>query len=176
MYEMFIPLVGDFKLRCLREDIIFNRLNPIELESGNHKVRRYEITSEEKKHIIVCDLIWKDESLFDGIAILHFNGILKSFLYGNLEQNREYGIYSEKTKNGLVIQMHCEQGVFLNMQCVNEDKNLCIAESLNKVECRILSDLLVAYISKNELREDDFDGHIRCSYGEEEFALDVENL
>jgi len=25
-------------------------------------------------------------------------------------------------------------------------------------------------------REDDFDGHIKCSYGEEEFALDVENL
>ena len=62
------------------------------------------------------------------------------------------------------------------MQCVNEDKNLCIAESLIKVECRILSRLLVYYISKYELREDDFDGHIQCSYGGEEFSLDLENL
>lgn len=171
MYEIFIPLVGDFKLRCLREDIIFNRLNPLELESGDNKVRRYEITSEEKRRIIICDLLWKNERLFDGIAIMHFNEILQAFLHGNLVLDKEYEIYSENTKNGIIIEMNCEDGVSLDMQCVNEDKNMCIAESLNKVECRILSRLLVYYISKYELREDDFDGHIKCSYGEKEFSL-----
>lgn len=170
-----IPLVGHFKLLCLREDTIFNRLNPLKLESGDHKVRRYEITSEEKKRIIICALMWKNKQLFDGIAIMHFGEIIQAFLHGNLVQDKEYEIYSENTKNGIIIEINCEDGVFLDMQCVNEDKNMCLAESLNKVECRILSRLLVYYISKYELREDDFDGHIKCSYGEKEFSLESEN-
>jgi len=171
-----IPLVGHSKLLCLREETIFNRLNPLELESGDHKVKRYEITSEEKKRIIICDLMWKNERLFGGIAIMHFGEILQAFLHGNLVQDKEYEIYSENTKNGIIIEMNCEDGVSLEMQCVNEDKNMCLAESLNKVECRIFSRILGYYFSKFELQEDDFDGHIRCSYGEQEFALDVENL
>ncbi len=176
MYEIQIPLIKGFKLVCLREDTTFSRLNPLELESGDHKVRRYSIACERRKHVVICDLAWEKYGLFDGIAIMHFNEILQSFLHGHLEQNKEYMILSKNYNNGLAIELICNEGVFLKMECSGEDGDRCFVGKFNKLECRLLSRLLNYYITKYELKEDYFDGHIICFYGESKFTLEKENL
>jgi hypothetical protein len=176
MYEIQIPLIRGFKLVCLREDRIFSRLNPIELERAENKVKRYFIASERRKHVVIHDLAWGKYSLFDGIAILHFNEILQSFLHGHLEQNKEYKILSKDYNNGLGIELICNKGVFLKMECSDEDGNRCYVGKFNKLECRLLSRLLHYYLAKYELKEDCFDGHIIGFYGVKRFTLEEENL
>lgn len=166
-----IPLVQEFYLATEKIDIPENRIIPTRARDSGRIERGY-VFEKSHPHYQIEGLYWKTIPLVSRIFILHVHEILLGFIHSQLTAQKSYVIFNHKHNYGIKIYLHPQNSTRLCIEIFDqESKNFVLAETLEKVECRIFARLLHHYLSRGEILEESFHATTECIYSQKSFKL-----
>lgn len=166
-----IPLVQEFYLATEKITIPENRIVPT--SSGiSGKIESGYVLEKSHPYYYIEGLYWRTIPLVSRIFILHFHEILLGFVHSQLTPQKSYIILDHQKIYGVKLYLHPEKSTRLCIEVLDEEaKNFVLAETLEKVECRIFSRLLHHYLSRGEILEEALNESVECLYSKKPFKL-----
>ena len=167
----FIPLVQEFYLATEKMVIAENRIIPTRARDTGRIESGYLL---EKSHPYyhIKGLYWRTIPLVSRIFILHFHEILLGFVHSQLTPQKSYIILDHQKICGIKLYLDPHRSTRLCIEVLDEEaKNFVLAETLEKVECRIFARLLHHYLNRGEIIEEALNASVECFFSQKSFKL-----
>ncbi len=166
-----IPLVQEFYLATEKITIPENRIIPT--SSGrNGKIESGYVLEKSHPYYQIEGLYWKTIPLVSGIFILHVHEILLGFVHSQLIPQKSYIILDHQKICGIKLYLDPQKSTRLCIEVLDpEAKNFVLAETLEKVECRIFVRLLHHYLYQGAIVDESLNATTECVYSQKPFKL-----
>jgi hypothetical protein len=171
-----IPMVQEFYLSTNVTHIPDNRIVPT--SSGRSgKIETGYLLEKSHPYYQIEGLYWKTIPLVSGIFILHIHEIFLGFIHSQLSAQKSYIILDHQNTYGVKLYLHPQKSTRLCLEVLDKDLNkFFLAETLEKVECRIFARLLHHYLYQGLIVEERLNGNVECLYSEKPFKLNTPEI